>query len=282
MYDEFLEALKTEVMIRNRTESTAQTYINYLKVFLAYTDKDPLTITHGDVRTFILVKKQAGLKPNTLNDFYSAIRFFFRYVLHKPWDDDIIPRMKVIRSHPDFLTLDEVTGLIDSVTYLKHKAMFSIMYSSGLRVSELCHLHYDDISRTNRCIHVRNSKNRMDRYTILSDRSLDILTQYWFQCGKPREILFPSRATGSYLKRDTVNLAFKQALKKYGIHRDLTCHSLRHSFAIHLLEAGVDKTYIQQLLGHICANSTEVYLHVTNKFLMGIRSPLDTYGGRHE
>jgi site-specific recombinase XerD len=189
--------------------------------------------------------------------------------------------MKIIHPHPRVLTLEEVAGFIDSIAYLKHKAMLSTMYSSGLRVSEVCHLHYDDISRKNRQIYVRTSKNRLDRYTILSERNLDILTEYWMKCGRPRGILFPSRTTGSYLVRETVNQAFKQNLERYGIRRDLTCHSLRHSFAVHLLEAGVDKTHIQQLLGHTNPNSTEVYLQLTNKVLMGIRSPFDTYGGWH-
>ena len=149
--------------------------------------------------------------------------------------------------------------------------MLATMYSGGLRVSELVHLHYDDISRTHHSIHIRNSKSRVDRYTILADRTLGLLTEYWFACGKPRDILFPSSYSGSYLDKNTVNQFLKKSAEKAGIKKHLSTHALRHSFASHLLESGCDIKYIQALLGHVDPKSTEVYLHVSDKTLLGIK-----------
>ena len=124
-------------------------------------------------------------------------------------------------------------------------------------------------------IHIRNTKNRRDRYTILADRTLDLLTEYWFQCGKPRGILFPSQWTHNYLDISSVNQFLKTSAKKAGITKHFSSHTFRHSFASHLLEAGCDIKYIQALLGHTDPKSTEIYLHVSNKTLLGIKSPFD-------
>ncbi|MCR4867112.1 MAG: tyrosine-type recombinase/integrase, partial [Lachnospiraceae bacterium] len=191
------------------------------------------------------------------------------------WDDEEVPAMKRERNLPTVLTPQEINAIIDATDNLKHKAIIATMYSSGLRVSEVIHLHYDDISRTNMTIHVRETKGRIDRYTILSKKNLDLLTEYWFKCGKPRGILFPSSLTGSYLDIGSINQFFKASAKKAGITRRVSSHACRHSFASHLFESGVDIKYIQSLLGHVDPRSTDVYLHVSNKTLLGIRSPFD-------
>ena len=152
-----------------------------------------------------------------------------------------------------------------------------------MRVSEVIHLHYDDISRTNMQIHVRNTKNRMDRYTVLSERCLDLLTEYWFAKGRPRGILFPNQWTGSYLTASALEKVMRQAVSDAGLPAKATPHSLRHSFATHLMEQGVERQYIQALLGHRDPKSTEIYLHVSNKSLLGIQSPFDRKeGAGHE
>ena len=120
---------------------------------------------------------------------------------------------------------------------------------------------------------------RHDRYTLLADRTLEILTEYWFQCGRPRGILFPSSWTGDYLTKDSVIQFFRESAKRAGIQKHVSTHCLRHSFASHLFESGCDVKYIQALLGHRDPKSTEIYLHVSNKTLLGIRSPFDEMGG---
>ena len=231
------------------------------------------------MRDFLLSKKEEGLKATTLNLYNSAIRFFYRNVLHILWDDITVPRMIIDHKLPTVITEDEVDRLLDATDDLKYKAMFATMYSSGMRVSEVIHLHYDDISRTNMQIHVRDTKNRMDRYTILSKRNLDLLTEYWFQKGRPRGILFPNKFTGQYLTVSTLEQVMRRSVAKAGLPKGISPHSLRHSFASHLMEAGVEQRNIQALLGHRDPKSTEVYLHVSNKTLMGIRSPFDRKEG---
>ena len=166
-----------------------------------------------------------------------------------------------------------------STTSSTTKAIIATMYSSGLRVSEVVHLHYDDISRTNMTIHVRETKGRIDRYTILSQKNLDLLTEYWYKCGRPKDILFPSSWSGGYLDIASVNQFFKKSAKLAGINRHVSSHACRHSFASHLFESGTDIKYIQSLLGHVDPRSTDVYLHVSNKTLLGIRSPFDNPEG---
>ena len=194
------------------------------------------------------------------------------------WDDDI-PRMKRDRRLPTVLTKTEISAILDATQNLKHKAMIAAMYSGGLRVSEVIHLHYDDISRTNKTIHISDGKSRFDSYTLLTDRTLEILTEYWFDCGKPRGILFPSSWTGDYLVRDSVIQFFRESAKRAGIQKHVSPHCLRHSFASHLFESGCDVRYIQALLGHRGPRSIEIYLHVSNKTLFGIKSPFDEMGG---
>ena len=220
-------------------------------------------------------KRMEGIMPETYNHYYGALRFMYKRILKLNWDEDEIPRMKRDRSLPTILNKNEIDRLLDATKNLKYKAIFAVMYSGGLRVSEVTHLHYDDISRKNHSIHIKNTKNRMDRYTILADRTLDILTEYWYQCGRPRDILFPSNVTGSYLDISAVNQVLRRSSEKAGIVKHVTSHAFRHSFASHLLESGCDIKYIQALLGHLDPKSTEIYLHVSNKTLLGIRSPFD-------
>ena len=244
-----------------------------------HTAKDIDALTTDDVDIFLTEKKLSGISPETYNHYHSGIRFFYKKILKKNWDDDDIPRMKRDRKLPTVLTKTEISAILDATPNLKHKAMIATMYSGGLRVSEVTHLHYDDISRTNKTIHIRDGKSRSDRYTLLADRTLEILTEYWFQCSRPKGILFPSSWTGDYLTKDSVIQFFRESAKRAGIQKHVSTHCLRHSFASHLFESGCDVKYIQALLGHRDPKSTEVYLHVSNKTLLGIRSPFDEMGG---
>ena len=153
MYEKYLQQLEEAGKIRNLKERSITCYKNYVSYFLKHQGKDPEQLTCQDVRAFLLAKKDEGLKATTLNLYNSAIRFFYRNVLHILWDDITIPRMIPEHKLPTVLTIDEIERLLDAVDDIKYKAMFATMYSSGMRVSEVIHLHYDDISRTNMQIH---------------------------------------------------------------------------------------------------------------------------------
>ena len=279
MYEDIFAQIRNEAQKRNLKESTIDAYCNSVDYFLRIVNKDISSLTTDDVEAFLTEKRLSGLAPQTYNHYHSSIRFFYKRILKMNWDDEDIPRMKLDHTLPTVLSREEIQSIIDHTPNLKHKAIIATMYSSGLRVSEVVHLHYDDISRTNRTIHVRESKSRRDRYTILSDRNLDLLTEYWFKCGKPRGILFPSSWTGTYLDKNSINQYFKKSAARAGITRHVSSHCCRHSFASHLFENGVEIKYIQALLGHVDPRSTEVYIHVSNKSLLGIRSPFDNPRG---
>ena len=283
MYKKYIEQLLIEAKLRNLAPSSAKYYADCMRHFFEYIQKDPYDITVYDVRDFLLMKSDT-ISATTINHYNSAIHFFFRRVLHKPWDDDIIPRMKEDYHLPVILSPDEINLLLDSVTDIKYKAIFSLLYGSGLRVSEVVALDYCDISRKNMTVHVRKSKSRIDRYTILSQKSLDILTEYWFTYNKPMEALFIQKnKPHNRLTASAVQQFLRQTCRNVGFTKNITPHTLRHAFATHLLEGGVEFRYIQTLLGHRDPKSTEVYLHLSNKTVLGITSPLDREaGGIHE
>ena len=152
MYEKYLEQLEEAGKIRNLKERSISCYKNYVSYFLKYQNKNPKELTCQDVRAFLLAKKEEGLKATTLNLYNSAIRFFYRNVLHILWDDITVPRMILEHKLPTVLTASEIDRLLDAVDDIKYKAMFAVMYSSGMRVSEVIHLHYDDISRSSKPI----------------------------------------------------------------------------------------------------------------------------------
>ena len=239
MYKDIFESIRNEAEKRNLRERTIQLYCSDVSYFLRWIGKNVSDLTLEDAESFLTAKRLEGRSPETHNHYRSAIKFLYKKVLKTVLDDDISRTNMTIH-------VRETKGRIDR-------------YSSGLRVSEVVHLHYDDISRTNMTIHVRETKGRIDRYTILSQKNLDLLTEYWYKCGRPKDILFPSSWSGGYLDIASVNQFFKKSAKLAGINRHVSSHACRHSFASHLFESGTDIKYIQSLLGHVDPRSTDVY-----------------------
>ena len=279
MYESYINKIEDIGKLRNLKPGTIRTYQNNVRDFLKFINKHPDELTCEDARDFLLHLKNKGDKASTLNNKNGALVFFYKRVLGKLWDDNLVPRAINDYAIPRVLTRDEIEKLLDATPNLKYKAIFAIMYSSGLRVSEVLHLHYDDISRTNMQIYIHSAKNHTSRYALLSQRALDILTEYWFKCGKPRDILFPNQWTGKYLTPSATGLEMRKSVERAGLPKDVHSHCLRHSFATHLLEDCVDIRYIQTLLGHRSPKSTEIYLHISNKALLGVKSPFDKNAG---
>lgn len=276
MNEMYLLKLKEDMALKNFTLSTQEDYFRFVRRFLDFIGKDAMCITYADIRKFIFHMKDAeNKKAATINCYTAAVRFFFEYTLGYVWDSKKIPKMKRDRKLPAVLTREQVEQLIDTTENYKHKAILAVIYSSGLRVSEACRLRYEDILRSRKMIYVTRTKNRQDRYSILSDRCLEILTEYWFRYNRPMDWLFPSTVRDEPLTTSAVEQFMKAQVRQLGFSDDVTPHTLRHSFACHLLEDGVSHTFIQQLLGHRSPHSTDVYLQMTSKALMGIRSPFD-------
>lgn len=177
-------------------------------------------------------------------------------------------------------TQEEVKTFIASMPDIKTKAMTAVMYSAGLRIGEVCHLRYEDIQRKNMRIHITHGKNRSDRYAVLSKEALDILTQYWFECGRPTGWLFPKQRDPS---RPIDTFFLSHHIHKHeatlGWPKRLTCHSFRHAFGTHLYENGVDLMTIKTLMGHKSLNSTTIYVHLALSSTTAAVSPFDLMGG---
>ena len=279
MYESYINKIEDVGKLRNLKPGTIRTYKNNVRDFLKFTNKHPDDLTCEDARDFLLYLKNKGNKASTLNNKNGALVFFYKRVLGKLWDDNLVPRAINDYAVPKVLSRAEIERLLDATPNLKYKAIFAIMYSSGLRISEVLHLNYDDISRTNMQIYIHESKTHTSRYALLSKRALDILTEYWFQCGRPKGILFPNQWTGKYLTPSATGLEMRKSVERAGLPKDVHSHCLRHSFATHLLEDGVDIRYIQTLLGHRSPKSTEIYLHISTKALLGVKSPFDKEAG---
>lgn len=279
MFEDIYESISQAAKKRNLRDSTIDAYYVNTEHFLRTVNKPATLLEFSDAEAFLTIKRLEGISPATYNRYRAAIRFLYKKALHLEWNDDELPPMKQDKTLPTILSREEINAIIEATKNLKHKAIIATMYSSGLRVSEVTHLHYEDISRTNMTVHVRNSKSRNDRYTILSKRNLDLLTEYWFNCGRPMDILFPSSWNGGYLCKEGINNVFKRSAKRAGITRHVSTHACRHSFASHLYEEGLDIRCIQSLLGHASPLTTEVYVHVSNRKLLGVQSPYDLHKG---
>jgi site-specific recombinase XerD len=186
-----------------------------------------------------------------------------------------VKRPRKDKKLPAVLSKEEVAKILDSVDNIKHKAVLMLTYSAGLRVGEVVRLKPEDIDGKRMLIHIKGAKGRKDRYTLLSRTALEILRQYWRKY-KPEKWLFGGAKEGRHLSIRSVDKIFRNACDKDGINKDVSVHTLRHSFATHLLEGGTDLRYIQELLGHVHSKTTEIYTHVSTKSISKIQSPLDT------
>lgn len=186
-----------------------------------------------------------------------------------------IKRPRKDKKLPVVLSKEEVAGILSSVENLKHRAILMLVYSAGLRVSEVVKLKLADIDNNRMLIHIKGAEGKKDRYAMLSKMALETLREYWGQY-KPEQWLFEGVRKGRHLSTRTVEKILEHARERAGIIKAVTVHTLRHSFATHLLEAGTDLRYIQELLGHANSKTTEIYTHVSAKNIGQIKSPLDS------
>jgi site-specific recombinase XerD len=265
-----------KLRLKAYSESTIRTYVNEMAQLLHALGNIPaeeLQPVHLK-RYLVYCLERRQLKENTLHSRINAIKFYYEQVLKREkffWE---IPRPKKHLILPKLLNEREIGRLFNSLGNKKHKAMLFTAYSAGLRVSEIVNLKIKDIDSKRMQIFIERAKGKKDRYVNLSPVLLDILRNY-FTSYKPRLYLFESEYSGSAYPVRTVQQIFANAKRKAGISKDVGIHSLRHSFATHLLEKGVDIRYIKDVLGHFNIRTTERYLHVTRQNLINIISPLD-------
>jgi len=269
-----LAQLEEKLTLKGYSPKTKKSYIGHIRRLLEFTNSNKsLTIIDVEKYTFYQLNQQKNSHA-FVNQALSAIKFYFKYILK---NGDLIynlSRPKKEKKLPNVLSQSEVKSIFESVDNIKHKLILLLTYSAGLRVSEVVRLRINDIDSDRMLIHIRQGKGRKDRYTMLSKVALEMLRKYVYVF-KPKDWLFPGGKDKGYLTERSVQKIFIAACNKANIMKKVTFHSLRHSFATHLLESGTDLRYIQELLGHSSSKTTEIYTHVTHANLSKIKSPLD-------
>lgn len=260
---------------RRYSPNTIQTYLSLFEQFLKYFHEikpEALNDAHvAEFQTYLVKEKRVS--TSSQNQYINAIKFYFEKVLGRDKAYYHIERPIKEFKLPKVLSEKEVVGILNAVHNLKHKAMLLLVYSAGLRAGELINLRIDDIDGEQMRVFVRGGKGKKDRVTILSKKALETLRAY-FKKFRPKEYLFEGQNGGAY-STTSLRSVFSKAVKNSGVKKKITLHALRHSFATHLLEAGVDIRYIQVLLGHNSSRTTEIYTHITHKGWEKIQSPLD-------
>jgi integrase/recombinase XerD len=271
--EEFIKTL----VLKNYSENTIRTYRSMLGEFLNYYRKlDPLKITDEQIREYLIyLLEHRKISMSYQNQSINAIKFYYEQVLGRPVKTYYIQRPKKERILPNVLSEQEVLLILNSTDNLKHKAILSLIYSAGLRRGELINMKINDIDSKRMYVIIRQGKGRKDRYSILSEKVLELLRRYVKQY-KPVEWLFEGQFGGQY-GASSIQHILKDAVSRSKIRKKVTVHTLRHCFATHLLEHGVDIRYIQELLGHQSSKTTEIYTHITQRGLGKIKSPLDNF-----
>jgi len=264
-----------EMQLRNFSPKTIQLYVENVSRFARYFHKSPDKLGPEDVRRYLLhlvqEKKNAW---GTYKQALAALRYFYRWVVKGPEIVEDIRCPRPERRLPVVLSFEEVRRFFAAISSFKHRMILMTAYSAGLRISEVINLHVRDIDSQRMVIHIRHAKRNKDRYTILSPVLLTML-RHWWVAARPVTYLFPSRSQDRPARVTTIQQACKEAQQNAGIDKRVTPHTLRHSFATHLLEAGTDLRVIQELLGHSSPRTTAMYTHVSAKLIAQTRSPLD-------
>jgi site-specific recombinase XerD len=267
-----------KLVLKKYSNSTLKTYCNeFMQLLLLLDQKNVQDLTAEQLKSYMLYcTVKLKLSENTLHSRLNALKFYFEQVLKRDkifWE---IPRPKKALQLPKLLNETELARLFNALSNKKHKAMLFTVYSAGLRLSELVNLKLADVDSKRMLLFIERAKGKKDRYVNLSPVLLDILRDYIKSyTPRPQYYLFESEQTLTAYPARTVQQIFTNAKQKAGIRKEVGIHSLRHSFATHLLEKGTDIKYIKDLLGHFNIKTTERYLHVSRKLLVNISSPLD-------
>jgi len=283
MTDEAMSPLRRRMIedmtIRKFAPKTQHDYLQRVKNFAAFLGRSPDTASFEDVRRYQLHLTKSGVGVPTLNQAVSTLRFFFRVTLKR---HDILEHTHFIREPrklPVVLSPEQVARLLDAAPGIKYKAALSVAYGAGLRDSEVVSLKISDIDSTRMVIRVEQGKGRKDRYVMLSPHLLQLLRAWW-KAARPQGWLFPGRDRVQPMTTRQLNRACHAAAQMAGIDKNVSLHTLRHSFATHLLEQNIDVRVIQVLLGHAKLDTTALYTRVATKTISEVMSPLEHIAGR--
>ena len=267
-----LEQTERELKIRNYSPKTVKSYLYSLRGYFAFKKTNLGYLNIENIKEFLLSCEQKGMSPQTRNLFLNAIKFYYRNVTGI--DQKVgIRSAKKSQSLPVVLSREEVKQILQSTQNTKHRLLLSLAYGAGLRVSEVVALRVKDLDLRETTIHIKQAKGQKDRISILPKRLVNNLRNLTAGSSN-NDFVFASERGGKLTTR-TAQKIFENSLKKAYVRKSATFHSLRHSFATHLLENGVDVRYLQELLGHQNIRTTQRYTQVTNPKLKNIKSPLE-------
>jgi site-specific recombinase XerD len=266
-----LERVREEVILRGLSHKTLRSYLSCLSAYFSYLGDDFRTLDIKKIRDYLLIKHGEGQATSTINLHLNAIKFYYHNVLHYFQKIDIKFAKKPQRL-PVVLTKEEIKSLIGVIVNTKHKVLISLAYGAGLRISEVLNLKVADLDFLEKTVVVRQGKGKKDRIVMMPEK-LTWYLQGQVEYKELEDYIFVSERGGKLTQR-TAQKIFHSAIKKAGIRRKATFHSLRHSFATHLLENGTNVRYVQALLGHSSIRTTQLYTQVSNMGLRGVKSPL--------
>jgi integrase/recombinase XerD len=270
------DRMEQDLKLKGVSPATIRNYLLYCRKFAAFFMRSPEELGAAEVRAFLLHQIEVEqLAYASYRQVYAALKFLYSVTLGRPGEVSRLPFPRCRPSAlPKVLTADELTAFFAALRKAKYRALFMTCYAAGLRLGEVCHLRVTDIDSVRKVIHVRSGKGGKERLTILSPRLLEVLRDYW-RLIKPSDWLFPGATPARPVALDTARNVFHRARVQAGLPQGYTPHSLRHSFATHLLDAGTDLVLIQSLLGHRSIHTTSRYTHVSLARLQRASSPLD-------
>lgn len=270
---QFREAMKAEMQLRGFAPRTQSLYVGWMRRLVSQVRLAPDQVTERQAREFLVQLAGRGRSASTMNQAISAVLFFFREVLHREWELKI-HYQRAPQRVPVTLTTEEVARLLAAVPTLRERAAMEIAFACGLRLGEVLRLKLTDIDSGRMVVRVEQGKGKKDRNVMLGPALLETLRSYWKE-SKPRGLLFPGKDARRPLNPSVIQRAFTLAKQQARISKPVSFHSLRHSFATHLLESGVNVRTIQTLLGHRSLGTTQRYTHVAGDYLRETQSPLD-------
>ena len=263
--------------LKNYSSITEKLYLHHLNLFLVYIKTNKIKDTDKSVLLdyFDSLKQMKKFSYSSMKQALASVRFLFLDVLKKEIDFDFFLKIKKSNSLPNILSIDEVRKIINNINNLKHRAIISTIYSCGLRISEVVDLQINDIDYRELSVRIVNARNKNYRHVMLSEKLLNLLCQYRKEYN-PKKYLFEGRNGGKYSVR-SIEEVFHKTIKRTGIYRKVTVHTLRHSFACHLLDKGTDIRFIQELLGHKHLSTTQIYSYINPVSVKNIKSPFDSF-----
>jgi integrase/recombinase XerD len=269
-----------DMQLRNFAPATQKQYIAHVANFAKYFGKSPDQLDLEAIRQYTLyLLHERKVSVESVNTCVSSLRFLYLVTLEMPWTKEYFPFARRPHKLPVVLSQEEMLGFFDHVPGLKYRAALMACYGAGLRISEAVSLKVSDIDSKRMLLRIEQGKGAKDRYAMLSPRLLDVLRRYWLAT-KPQHYLFPSWRPNRHLSATAVQIACREAAAAAGIRKRVTPHTLRHSFATHLLENGTDVRIIQVLLGHSRIDTTARYTAVSPQVVAGTVSPLDKLGSQ--